>query len=306
MELLFSHARTIRTTLLRDVGDVFKRFVFNVPDVWRASPDCTYANLEDVPAFQRHNPHILTGYRKFSTRSECLWGVLSWNNETVNIWSNLVTLGLLVALLVEDHTSRYDALGISLPDRCLSTGLAVSYGAMLLLSALYHLFNCTSEHLARYWYLWDVFGIVFSVVSYVVGFTVLQFRSHPFWMSVHLVAEATVAVAPFTLACLPRYGAERHDHRRIRGIGVFVLFSLVPLVHSALLNDATLLRNTLPGHVTIFLVLLMSFVVFSTRLPEAKCPGAVDLLGSSHQIWHLGISVSALAAHELFFAYFQS
>lgn len=304
MELLFAHARSLKTNLCRDLNNLSKRFFLNVPEFWPSPSEVNcFGCLGDVPAFQRHNPYIITGYRKFRTSGACVRGIFSWNNETVNIWSNLLTLGLLTALLLEDHSGRYQELKTPIWDRCLSSLLAVCYGVMLAMSTFYHLFSCTSAPVARYWYLWDIFGICLSVFAYVSGFTVLQFWSHPVWMAVYLVAETCIASAPFYLALATKFASEKFDVLRIRSIGVLVLFSLIPMLHSALLNQPALVAATLPGHLTVFAVLLVSFVVFSTRFPEVKYPGAMDILGSSHQFWHLGISVSVLAAHELYFAY---
>lgn len=258
--------------------------------------------LEDLPPEQRHNQYILTGYRRCRSRAACLRSLVQWHNETVNIWSNLLTLAVLAALLVEDHASRFASLGVALAHRALLTAMSLAYAAMLLLSAFYHTFNCTRE--ARVWYRLDFTGVWLSVVAYVLGFTALQFRG--VWRAAHLSAAVVAAVPSLALAVSSRYTDPCHDASRIRAMGGFALYSLLPLAHHAKCGEASLVARTLPGHVAVLLLLGASLFVFVSRLPERRWPGKVDMLGSSHQIWHMGVGVSVLLAHELQIAYVTS
>ncbi|KAK8787407.1 hypothetical protein V5799_022811 [Amblyomma americanum] len=292
MELLFAHARSLR--LWRASVPLLRRFGVGAP-----GPLCRF---EDLPPDQRHNPYILTGYRRCRSRAACLRSLLQWHNETVNVWSNLLTLALLVGLLVEDHASRFARLRVALAHRALLTAMALAYAAMLLLSAIYHTLNCTRE--ARAWYRLDFAGVWFSVVAYVLGFTALQFRG--VWRAVHLTAALLAALPSLALAMSSRYTDPRHDTSRIRAMGGFALYSLLPLAHHATCGEASLVARTLPGHLAVLLLLAVSLFVFVSRFPERRWPGAVDMLGSSHQIWHVGVGASVLLAHELQLAYVTS
>ncbi|XP_075557926.1 progestin and adipoQ receptor family member 3-like [Dermacentor variabilis] len=293
MEPMFAYARSLRLwwTASR----------FPLPLLWgRLSQLC---RLEDLPPEQRHNPYILTGYRRCRRRADCLLSVLQCHNETVNIWSNLLALAILFALLVEDHAGgRFARLGVGLAHRALLTAMALAYAAMLLLSAVYHTFNCTAE--ARSWYRLDFAGVWLSVVAYVLGFTALQFRGA--WRVAHLTAAILAAAPSLALAAAPRFRDQRHDAARVRAMGGFALYSLLPLAHHAAYGDPRLVGSTLSGHLTVLVLLALSLFVFVTKLPERRWPGSVDLLGSSHQIWHVGVGVCVLLAHELQLVYATS
>ncbi|XP_064479711.1 progestin and adipoQ receptor family member 3-like [Ornithodoros turicata] len=261
-------------------------------------------SIEDVPEYMRHNAYIKLGYRDFVTTRECLRGIFSWHNETVNIWSNLLTVIILAILTVNDYKFRYDP--VSTFDRYLSTAMSASYATMLVLSMFYHVFNCCSEKAFRFWYLWDFFGIWLSMITYTAGFTVLQFRRHLVWQCVYLITEAVIALFMCCLTFIPSLRKQEWDDTRTQAVGWFVVFSLLPLVHSECINPESVVRATAFGHWAVIGTLVLSFLVFSTRFPEAWHPGTVDLVGSSHQIWHIGISLSVVVAHELYFAYIEA
>ncbi|KAH9365338.1 hypothetical protein HPB48_007604 [Haemaphysalis longicornis] len=291
MELLFAYARSLRP--LGGTGAAVSRLF---PDLRRSF---SLWRIEDLPASERTNPYILTGYRRCRSRTACLWSLLRWHNETVNVWSNIITLGMLAALLVEDNASRFTELRVDPARRLLLTVMPVAYGAMLLTSAIYHTFNCTPN--ARALYLLDFAGVWLSVVTYVLGFTALQFRGIA--RILHLSGAIAAAAPSFLLTAVPSYRESRYDSSRIRTMAWFALYSLVPLGHFAVSGDVGLVTRTLPGHVTVLVLLTLSLAVFISHVPERLWPGAVDLVGASHQIWHVGVSACVLIAHELQFAY---
>ncbi|KAL1483071.1 hypothetical protein MTO96_002141 [Rhipicephalus appendiculatus] len=87
-------------------------------------------------------------------------------------------------------------------------------------------------------------------------------------------------------------------------MGWFALYSLLPLAHYALsYGNPTLVARTVPGHVTVLLLLALSLCVYVTKFPERRWPGRVDYLGSSHQIWHVGVGICVLLAHRIQLAY---
>ncbi|XP_075559488.1 progestin and adipoQ receptor family member 3-like [Dermacentor variabilis] len=293
MEPMFAHARSLRLwwTASR----------FPLPLLWgNGSKLC---RLEDVPPEQPHNPYILTGYRRCLSRNDCLLSVLQCHNETVNIWSNLLALAIVFALLVEDHAGgRFARLGVGLAHRALLTAMTLAYATMLLLSAMYHTFNCTAE--ARSWYRRDFAGVCLSVVAYVLGFTALQFRGA--WRVAHLAAAILAATPSLVLAAAARFRDRRHDASRVKAMGGFALYSLLPLAHHAAYGDPRLVGCTLPGHLTVLGLLALSLFIYVKKLPERRWPGSVDLLGSSHQIWHVGVGVCVLLSHELQLVYVTS
>ncbi|KAL1486539.1 hypothetical protein MTO96_009041 [Rhipicephalus appendiculatus] len=259
MELMFAHARSLR------LWWASSRF----PLTLRSGASGKLCSLEDLSPEQRHNHHILTGYRRCRSHYECLLSLLQWHNETVNIWSNLLALAFLLALLVEDYAGgRFARLGVGLGQRALVTAMTLSYAAMLLLSSVYHMLNCTSQ--ARGWYRLDFAGVWLSVVAYVVGI----------------------------------HGAPVSRLLAVRAMGWFALYSLLPLAHYALFyGDPALVARTLPGHLTVLVLLALSLFVFVTKFPERRWPGKVDYLGSSHQIWHVGVGICVLLAHSIQLAY---
>jgi predicted membrane channel-forming protein YqfA (hemolysin III family) len=73
------------------------------------------------------------------------------------------------------------------------------------------------------------------------------------------------------------------------------LYSIHVLVLSSLLVQLMpLFQNWIPNVVILYVLAGLAFVFYVSMMPERWLPGTFDLIGSSHQLWHLLI-LAALA-----------
>jgi len=253
-------------------------------------------NLTDAESQRRGggpNKFILTGYRTEHTVFDCLKSIFSIHNETLNIWTHLLAFfywSQVYATLEErEWYQNVDELSQAI--------VKVGYGICLLMplsSAMYHTFcdaqTCCCFHagpakdawsVANVFLRLDLFGIyaLFYARSLMEGYLAMYcHRSH--WILFQMCSLLTFAVlAPI-------------------GLWTTKLWPMVPsfiLVHVPIIviccteqwwNDTALFL-----HVVFSLLGTVCFVVafgiYRNRWPESKWPGHFDIIGQSHQIWHI-------------------
>ena len=93
------------------------------------------------PALQ--NLYINTGYRLNYSLSECFKSLFTFHNETMNIWTHLLSfIGLVIAGIIMLDYAFSDATSA---ERLLVITYVIGTGLCLLLSVMYHLFGCISR-----------------------------------------------------------------------------------------------------------------------------------------------------------------
>lgn len=265
---------------------------------------------EQAPEFLRQNQFIRTGYRCNLALDGCARSVFQWNNETLNIWTHLSGLLVMLALLVHDVLYRLDEVSPSALDRAYCVGLCVAYMTTLLLSVVYHTFNCHSERCYHSLLKWDVLGVALSLsMTFFSGVHFAFGGCRPRLAWAYSGVEAAIVVAALVLNFAPRFANRAEfEPARLLALSCLVLFGLVPTAHWVALNGgfgAPVVQLLLPRIAVLFGLMGAAFVVYRFRLPECFWPGRVDYVCSSHQIWHVVVFLALVWWHETGFIYFD-
>ena len=80
----------------------------------------------------------------------------------------------------------------------------------------------------------------------------------------------------------------------------FTLYGFVPSFHWAVMNgfDSDEVKIFLPRIIIFYLFLLLAFAFYIAKFPESVRPGKFDIYGSSHQWWHVFISLGLAYWHH--------
>ena len=243
------------------------------------------ATLAEVPFYiRRSTPHLHTAHRlNHDTFWRCVRSLWSLHNETINVWSHLIPVFLFLHLLsrVIADPRKGEAEHIVFACYLGSCCLLCSF------SSVYHLFNCHSERIHDIVVRLDYAGILFVVASSFAMSLFYGFRCLPLLRNLYLFSALLLDAVLLVLSL-------RHmplAARRRLFLGA-VLFAAVPLSHLALLYglDHALLRRVM----TVLALYALAFSFYASRFPERWWPGRFDLLGSSHQIWHLILNAAFL------------
>jgi adiponectin receptor len=102
----------------------------------------TYA---DLPEPWRVNPHIVKGYRFHSNKIDCVKSMLHLTNETTNIWTHLVGLGIVAGIALHYYpTSEVFHLSTT-SDVLIAAVFFVAAAKCLICSCLWHTMSSISD-----------------------------------------------------------------------------------------------------------------------------------------------------------------
>ncbi|KAG7315154.1 hypothetical protein KOW79_021242 [Hemibagrus wyckioides] len=265
-------------------------------------------NVHQVPkAFQEDS--IISGYRHpRSSATDCLLSLFQLTNETLNVWTHFLPTWyflykLLTVVCMQDvWTDAYTwPLLVYLLSCCVYP----------LASSCAHTFSTMSTRSRHICYFFDYgalslysLGSAIAYSAYVVPDAWVNSAFHVYYVPVAVINS----VVSTTMACYSRLGFPPHSNPdrfaeskrprlgkvlRILAFSYPYLFDNIPLFYRIFLcvGEGCTANEVNGLHVYhAFLAFLTGFL-FATHLPERLAPGRFDLIGHSHQLFHVcGIS----------------
>jgi adiponectin receptor len=168
----------------------------------------------------------------------------------------------------------------------------------LTLSTLFHLFCCHSRHVSSMWNKADYIGIVVLITGSFVPLVYYGFYCYPVHQAVYvsmilLFGAATISISVSSFFATPQY--------RFLRTGLFTamgLSGIVPLVNGVLIYGYPLAKVNFAIERVIFMgsLYLIGAFIYAFRVPERWWPGKFDIIGQSHQIFHI-LVVAGAAIH---------
>ncbi|KAI5306281.1 hypothetical protein KEM56_001585 [Ascosphaera pollenicola] len=253
----------------------------------------------DLPLWQRDNQYILTGYRPMSNSFKGSVRSLSYlHNETVNIYTHLLPSLLLIPssiIIIGALRTRYESATHAdvVAFSCFFIGAAVC----LAMSATYHTISNHSPRVARIGNAMDYLGIVGLITGSFVPSVYYGFYCHPHLQMLYWVMICSIGIGCATVSVFDRF---RSPEWRSFRAGMFVsmgLSAIFPVIHGLLMFGVAQMKL----QIGLYWLLLQGFLyilgayLYAIRVPEKWYPGRFDLLGSSHQIFHVLVVLAAMS-----------
>ncbi|XP_026992727.2 membrane progestin receptor gamma-B isoform X2 [Tachysurus fulvidraco] len=256
-------------------------------------------NVNQVPkAFQEES--IISGYRHpRSSATDCILSLFQLTNETLNVWTHfLPTWYFLYKLLtvVFIHDVWTDAYTWPLLVYLLSCCVYP------LASSCAHTFSTMSTRARHICYFFDYgalslysLGSAIAYSAYVVPDAWVNSVFHAYYVPVAVMNT----VISTTMACYSRF-AESNRPRlgkvlRVLAFSYPYMFDNIPLFYRIFLcvGEGCTANEVNRLHVYHILLAFLTGFLFATHLPERLAPGHFDLIGHSHQLFHVcGISAT--------------
>nr|XP_029137506.1 membrane progestin receptor beta-like [Labrus bergylta] len=266
----------------------------------------TIRDVDAPPLFRER--FILSGYRPVGLSWRCyLLSLFQIHNETVNVWSHLlaavfVVMRFMVFIGPEGQGFSVDVASLPL---VLYVFSAVTYCCC---SAVAHLLQSHSEEAHYSVFFLDYVGM--AVYQYGCALALFLYSSDIDWSQsmlgqVFLPAAALLAWFSCTTGCYAKLRFRRPYplHRKLCQVvplGVAYLLDISP-VADRLLTHRWTSNPALPLHFLQVTLFLSSAFFFSFPIPESFSPGRYDILGHSHQLFHILLSVCTLVQQEALF-----
>ncbi|OJD37371.1 hemolysin-iii channel protein izh2 [Diplodia corticola] len=260
----------------------------------------TLLAYNELAPWQQDNEYILTSYRPLSrSYARSIRSIPTLHNQTVNIWTHL--LGLVFFASLAHHLWRTLAplyATATHEDVVVFACFFAGCFCCLACSSAYHTFMNHSENIYERWLLLDFLGILCLIAgSWVPGVYYgfyCQRADAKFYLTLILVLAAASAIVCLVPACRkPAWRPFRTGMFLALGVAGFL-----PMAHAARAYGVGLAHERMGwGFFALEFVLYGAGVAaYATKVPEKWAPGAFDVWGSSHQIFHVFVLLGA-AAH---------
>lgn len=264
----------------------------------KVSQKLTYL-WHEIEHWQQDNHYIHSGYRAQSNSYAKSAGSLCYlHNETVNIYSHL--LGAIAAILTSivlysTLGSRYDTASKEdvIVFACFFGGAAACLG----MSATFHTLANHSQTVSRAYNRLDYLGIVFLIWGSFIPSLYYGFQEQPDLVRTYWTMITTIALATGLVSGSPFFAG--HKWRIFRAI-MFVamgLSAVFPVLHGLKIYSFQRLDQLigLKWLITQGALYILGAGLYAARIPERFKPGAFDIWGASHQIFHVLVLLAAVA-----------
>lgn len=254
---------------------------------------------DDLPHWQRDNHHIHTGYRPASFSFLLSFQSLTYlHNETVNIYSHLLPALVAIPAAILLHRAlkpRYETATEAdiLAFGCFFAGAAFCLG----MSATYHTISNHSPLVARIGNALDYIGIVGLIVGSFIPSIYYGFYCMPDLQRFYWTMICTIGLGCVTVSVLPQFRTPKWRPFRAAmfvGMGLSAIF---PVLHGLQIYGPGLMTRKI-GLGWMLLqggLYILGAGIYAARVPERLRPGRFDIVGHSHQIFHVLVVCAAVA-----------
>ncbi|KAJ0780540.1 hypothetical protein HanPI659440_Chr06g0238921 [Helianthus annuus] len=171
-------------------------------------------------------------------------------------------------------------------------------GAMgcLICSSISHLFACHSKTFNLFFWRLDYAGISLMIVSSFFAPIFYAFNCHPFSRLFYLSAISTLGLLAIATLLSPALSAPRYRSFRATIFLAMGFSGVIPATHAVYLHRADpKILIALVYEVAMAVFYSVGAMFYVKRIPERWKPGAFDIAGHSHQIFHVFVVGGGLA-----------
>lgn len=243
----------------------------------------------------QHNPYLRSGYRSYLSARQCVNSIFVMSNEFVNIWSHLLMAIYWMFLLVYDQTITLPASDSTVLDHLVHLTYFLCVHTSMILSVGFHTFSGhTLEYVYKKWYAADLVGILVAILGCYIPGLYYAFYCRPEPQYLYLGVLAAFMFMSVVFMCHRNYLSCSWNWKRKCHLLLLTIFGIVPTIHWSVISEATEVQQFLPKVIILYGILGCAFFFYTSRVPESCLPGKFDIIGHSHNIWHILVALSLL------------
>lgn len=259
----------------------------------------TTVHWNDLPHWLQDNQHILTGYRPASDSFIKSFLSLAYiHNETVNIYSHLLPCLITLPFSIILHKAVADRYETASSADIAAFGCFFGGAAFCLaMSSLYHTISNHSPMVAYISNACDYLGIVGLITGSFIPSVYYGFYCMPQLQRLYWAMISSLGLGCAIVSTIPRF---RTPPWRPFRAGMFIslgLSAVIPVIHGIIVFGFDRLRREmgLDWAVLQGFLYILGAGIYAARIPERLRPGKFDILGHSHQIFHVLVVLAACA-----------
>jgi adiponectin receptor len=253
--------------------------------------------FEEIPNWHQDNPYVRTGYRPVSNSVQsCVFSLSYLHNETLNIYTHLLpALGLALLLptlqlkIFEVHPSA------SFKDRLILALAPTTAVVTFSLSAIYHTLMNHSHAVSAFCLLLDFVGILSLILSSFISGIYVGFYCDPLLQKTYWGMINVLITISALLVLHPKLQGPSWRPHRTTAFVLTALSGFTPIGHGMIRYgwEDMFNRSGLPWWLAEGLWYGLGVVFFASRIPEKLAWAKYDLVGSSHQLFHVCVVFGA-------------
>lgn len=257
---------------------------------------CTF---EELPDWQKDNELILDGYvRETRSVSECFKSLLYFHNETVNIYTHLVpgVTYLLMLMFLTDFILIPKFPSSTMTDYIIINFFLLGAFVCLMCSSCFHCLKQHSEEHSDIWSKVDYMGIIVLISCSMVSVLYYGFHDHLFHFKIFTVVTVILGSCCAAFVLNDRFNSKNFRVFRASFFVSFGFSGLVPIIFGLVkFGISESVHRVQLKYVGLEAVFYIGGAVFyGFRIPENFGPGKFDLVGHSHQIFHVMVVLGSL------------
>ncbi|KAI4151044.1 MAG: hypothetical protein LQ340_003735 [Diploschistes diacapsis] len=255
---------------------------------------------DQLPPWLQDNAYIKTGYRppSYSVLTS-LRSIFTVHNETVNIQTHL--FGAFFFARLSQTSFPLHLPSPPFPHLTLSPSLApllpfyVGAISCLTISGLYHATLNVSPGVARWGNQADYIGILALITGSFVPSIYYGFHCHPNLQRLYWTMIVSIGLACGIVTVDARFRTPAWRAWRAAMFVAMGLSAIIPIVHGlwiygfAVMEDRIGLKWLVGQGVTY----IVGAGIYAMRIPEKWVPRRFDIVGASHQIFHVYVLIAA-------------
>ena len=261
-------------------------------------PPYTLLNANMVET-HRVYPFIEGSYRPQMDFTTSIKSIIYLHNQSLNIWTHLFGIILFsyaaICHFLDDDKQHLRSTFI---DFSLSITFFTSCILMLSLSAIYHIFEPVNKTVYGITLSCDLLGTALSIMGSTIYGIWIVMRCLPIYRNVYI---GVVLLSCSGMIIVATNTAWRNDLRIvIPTFGLGTASGLVPAFHFAALYGTENFQGetTLVCVFSALGVMIIGISIFIMRYPERKYIRTFDIIGSSHQWWHICVMLSPYILYQ--------
>ncbi|KAK6198803.1 Izh2 protein [Scheffersomyces amazonensis] len=266
----------------------------------------------ELDIWQQDNHFIRSGYvKETSSYWECLQSLLYFHNETINIYSHLIPSSIsfwAILYYINFHLKIYDNyLGIWEKINFLQFGVACTF--CLFMSSTFHCIKSHSHKVSKFGNQLDYFGIVILITCSLISIIQFAFYDHTYYREFFTTVFLILGTICTVLTLAPQFSSNKYRPLRSLMFITFGLSGVLPIISAVGLfgfeesaKRCNIIWLALEG-----IFYIAGAVLYAMRVPErfthvdedatsllnGPQAGRFDLIGHSHQIFHVFVVIAA-------------
>lgn len=248
-------------------------------------------SYEDLPVPWRVNPHITKGYRFTPSKIDCLYSLVHHHNESVNIWSHL--MGLLLVLVIAFNiypASIAFARSVDKMDVFIAAVFFFAACKCLACSCLWHTMNSVADQsLMERFACVDYTGISLLIAASIMTTEYTAFYCEPVSRAVYLGLTATLGIGGVILPWHPTFNRVDMAWARVAFYVSLAMTGFAPVIQLSATRSSAWAWSFYAPLCKSGAVYLLGAIIYATQMPECIWPGAFNYIGGSHNWWHFAV-----------------